>query len=115
MTLRQLALNIPRWHSQEADENEIGVDQRRFQKQEHDEAQNGEAEVKSIFDPPSFNPFLFRFHISRGRSWTPGRPIHDRGQNTSDILEKTSVPSGSGEIQTGGRERGCARIRSRSP
>ena len=69
MTLRQLALNIPRWHSQEADENEIGVDQRRFQKQEHDEAQKGEADVKKILDPPSLNPFLFFFHIRRGGKW----------------------------------------------
>jgi hypothetical protein len=78
------------------DESEIGVDQRRFQQQEHDETQNSKAEIKKVFDLPTFNPFLFLFHISRGRNSPPIRPSHQRDQNTSADLRKTSVASDPG-------------------
>src|SRR5204862_7695599 len=96
LTRCQPTVDRPPSHSQEVDEGEIGVDQCRFQQQEHDEAQNSEAEIKKVFDLQTLNPFLFLSHISRGGNSPPIRSSHQRDENTSDDLMKTSVASDPG-------------------
>jgi len=49
--------------SQDTNENEVRINQRGFQKDEHNETQSGEAPVKPAFDLPAFDPFLLRFHV----------------------------------------------------
>ena len=48
--------------SENADEDEIGINKRRLQQDEDHEAQNGHTPIKPALDFPPLNPFLFRLH-----------------------------------------------------
>ena len=47
---------------QNADQDEIGIDERGLQQNEDDEAQDGKTAVEPVLDAPALNIRIFRLH-----------------------------------------------------